>query len=399
MKQTINRNWVLGMVLILVIAIMVPAALFANGAQEEGGVEKTGTILWLSNLSSGKQYEATKNYGKAICDELGYDFKVIYGDPYNDAAGNLSVVKNGMTPDVVGLIASQDGGLASIMEEFPDLYVAGYNTDMRSVYSGGPNASVLENDHFLGTMLDGFANGADTGKQYAEVVIEKGYKKVSVIQFPAFAYPSQTEAAIEFYKQIEVYNSTASAADKITIVGDPVVLEFQPLPESYFLEEDHADLDCIVGLCAGILFVYPTQVTAIANGICSPDTKLITGGFEVDDSIVEDIGEDGIMTWICIAPFEDSAFAFVLLDNAITGNQYPDWKNDQVESYAYIIDSEEDINNVMTKSMALGDVNKAQLSVEEVLNLCVRFNPDATYADLVATMHSDQLSVDALKDR
>ena len=372
---------------------------FANGAQEEGGVEKTGTILWLSNLSSGMQYDATINYSEAICDELGYDFKVIYGDPYNDAAGNLAAVKNGMTPDVVGLMTSQDGGLASIMEEFPDLYVAGYNTDMRSVYAGGPNASVLENDHFLGTMVDGFADGANKGKQYAEVVIEKGYKKVSVVHFPAFAYPAHTEAAIEFYKQIEAYNSTASAADKITIVGDPLVLEFQPLPESYFLEEDHDDLDCIVALCAGILFVYPTQVTAIANGTCSPDTKLITGGFEVDDSIVENIGEDGIMTWICFAPFEDPAFALVLLDNAITGNQYPDWENGQVDSYSYIIDSKEDINNVMTKSMALADVSKAQLSVEEVVNLCVRFNPDATYADLVATMHSDQLSVDALKDR
>jgi len=65
-----------------------------------------GTIMWLSNLTSGVQYETTINYLTAICKELGYDFTVVYGDSFNDAAGNLQPVKNGMRSDVVGLITS-----------------------------------------------------------------------------------------------------------------------------------------------------------------------------------------------------------------------------------------------------------------------------------------------------
>lgn len=55
----------------------------------------------------------------------------------------------------------------------------------------------------------------------------------------------------------------------------------------------------------------------------------------------------------------------------------------------------------MTKSFCgTGDLAQAQLSVADVLNLCVRNNPDATYADLIAALHDEAtMSVDALKNR
>ncbi|MCR5614326.1 hypothetical protein, partial [Treponema sp.] len=114
-----------------------------NGNSAVAGKNSRPTIMWLSNLSNGLQYETTVSYLTAICDKLGYNFSVVYGDMANDAAGNLNAVKNGMTSNVKGLIASQDGGILSIMEEYPDLYVCGMNTDMFSVYSG-PYAKVLE---------------------------------------------------------------------------------------------------------------------------------------------------------------------------------------------------------------------------------------------------------------
>lgn len=357
-----------------------------------------GTIMWLSNLSSGLQYDTSLAYITAICDQLGYDVTVVYGDIYNDAAGNLNAVKNGMTSDVVGLIASQDGGLLSIMEEFPDLYVCGYNSDMRSVYGGGENAACLENDHFLGTICDGYGNGTQMGIDNANHVIEKGYKKVAVVSFPGYAYPNLTEADVAFRAAIEEYN--AAADEPVEIVGDTLVLEFQPLPESYFLEEGHGDLDCIIGFCAGLWFIYPTMAVAIANGTCSADTKLVTGGFDDDPDIVANIGDEGTIAFIQFSPAEDPAYALALLDGAITGNPYPDFENVQIDSAPYTIDSTEDIENVMNKSMAgTGDLSLAQLTVDEVVNLCRRFNPDATQQQLIETMHSDQVMVDALKSR
>lgn len=395
MKKTFKR----------VLAVVASLALLATAAPvmaEEAPVEG-GTILWLSNLQSGAQYDSTVNYLTAICEGLGYDFQVVYGDGFNDAAGNLQQIKNAMTDDVKGIIATQDGGLNAIMEEYPELYVVGYNTDMNSVFGGGENAACLENDHFLGTIADGHIDGADSAKTYFEVCLEKGYRKVAVVNFPGFAYPNLDVAANAFAAMVEEYNATAADDDKFELVGETTTLMFQPLEDSWFLEDGHADLDAIIGLCAGIQFIYPTLVTAIVNGSCSPATKLITSGFESDDEIVEAIGdsEEKIISAVTISPAEDPAYSMVLLDNAITGNQFDDFEVTRVDAFEYIIDSDADIENVMTKSMCgTGDVALAQIPVDVVVNeLCKRNNPEATFAQLQEIFHDAAvISVDALAE-
>lgn len=374
--------------LILALALCLSMVSFASA---EGG-----TIMWLSNLSSGIQYETTRDYLTAICEKLGYKFTIVYGDMFNDAAGNLTAVSNGMTTDVVGLIASQDGGVAAIMEQYPELYVAGYNTDMTSVFTaGGANEAVLQNPKFLGTICDGFQDGADMGHQYFEVVKEKGWQKVSVVNFPGYAYPNQIAAVNAFMADVEAYNATAE--NKINVVSDPLTLEFQPLADSYFLEDGHDDLDAIVAFCAGIDFVYPTMVTAKLNGFCDMRTQIITGGFNNNADIVADIGEDKNIAWICISPSEDPAYAMVLLDNAISGKQYADFAVERIDSKPYVIDSVADINAAMTVGMmGTGDVTKAQVSVDDVLKLCVRNNAEATYAGLKELFASEQVTVDWL---
>lgn len=375
-------------VLLLALVMVLSLAACGNTPDSSGSNDEykdMGTIMWMSNISSGAQYDGAYNYLEAICKALGYDFIVVYGDAFNDAANNLLAVQNGMTDDVVGLIVSQDGGLGDIMAQYPDLYVCGYNTDLRAVYGeGGAYASLLENDHFLGSIADGYAHGRQMGLDYAEAVIANGYKKVAIVDFPAFAYPSQDEAVVSFVAAIEEYN-TANPSEAIEIVGDRTTLMFEPLPDSWFLEEGHSDLDCIVAMCAGQLFVYPTMISAKANGTCSADTKMITGGFEADPSMTADIGEGRTITRLGISPMEACAYALVLIDNAITGKQYSDHTNTCVDSGAYAIDSIADIDNVMSKSLlGTGDVTKAQISVEEIVALCGRNNPNYTQAELVA---------------
>ncbi len=374
--------------LILALALCLSMVSFASA---EGG-----TIMWLSNLSSGIQYETTRDYLTAICEKMGYKFTIVYGDMFNDAAGNLTAVSNGMTTDVVGLIASQDGGIGAIMEQYPELYVAGYNTDMTSVFTpGGANEAVLSNPKFLGTICDGFQDGADMGHQYFNVVKEKGWQKISVVNFPGYAYPNQTAAVNAFMADVEAHN--AASENKITVVSDPLTLEFQPLADSYFLEDGHDDLDAIVAFCAGIDFVYPTMVTAKLNGFCDMRTVMITGGFNNNADIVADIGEDRNIGWICISPSEDPAYAMVLLDNAISGKQFADFAVERIDSKPYVIDSVADIEAAMTVGMiGTGDVTKAQVSVDDVLKLCVRNNAEATYAGLKELFASEQVTVDWL---
>ena len=377
---------IISLILALALCLSMVGAASAEG----------GTIMWLSNLSSGIQYEATRDYLTAICEKLGYKFTIVYGDMFNDAAGNLTAVSNGMTNDVVGLIASQDGGIAAIMEQYPELYVAGYATDMISVFApGGANEAALKNEKFLGTICDGYQNGADMGHQYFEVVKEKGWQKVSVVNFPGYAYPNQIAAVNAFMADVEAYNATAE--NKINVVSDPLTLEFQPLADSYFLEEGHDDLDAIVAFCAGIQFVYPTLVTAKLNGFCDMRTQMITGGFDSNSDILADIGEDKTICWICTSPAENPAYALVLLDNAITGNQYADFAVECVDSHPYVIDTAAEIEAATTKAMyGTGKVELAQISVEEVLALCLRNNPEATYAQLKELFHSEQVTVDWL---
>ena len=354
-----------------------------------------GTIMWLSNLTGGAQYDATCAYLEALCKALGYEFEVVFGDPFNDAANNLLAVQNAMTDEVVGLITSQDGGLKDIMEAYPELWVAGYNCDMRSVYAAdGANAACATNEKYLGTIADGYADGFFLGKLMARQVIEAGYKKVALINFPVFAYPNLTEAVAGFSAAIEEHN--ASASEPIQIVGEVTTLMFEPLADSWFLEEGRSDLDAIVGLLAGVQFVYPTMVGAMANGTCSPDTKLLTSGFETDPDIIADIGGDGVIASLTVSAAENPAYALILIDNAITGHVAPGTSNKCVDSAEYTIDSVEDINNVMTKSMmGTGNVANAHLTVEEVVALCGRTNPNLTWEEVVATFQA--ISVDELK--
>lgn len=412
MKKNVVKR-VLAVSLSAVLAIGALAGC-GKGKETEGEVKVTvevpegkgGTIMWLTANTSGLAYESALSYLNLLCEKLGYnEILVAVGDGFNDPAGNLQAVKNAMTDDVVGLIASADGGILDIMQEYPDLYVAGYNNDMASVYGGNGteavNAACLENDHFLGTICDGKQDGADMAQVFFDTVVAEGYKDIAVVNFPAFAFANQGVADATFTSLVEEYNKTAD--EKINIVGETTTLMFAPLEDSWFLEEGRGDLDCIVAMCSGIDFVYATMVNAMANGTCSADTKMITGGFSDDEDIVAAIGddEDGkVITMTYVAPAEDPAYALVLLDNAINEKQYADFKAECVDSFCYMIDSTEDIENVMEKSMlGTGDRSLAQLTADEVLSLCVRVNPDATFADLKATFSDEsKISVDALAD-
>ena len=357
-----------------------------------------GTIMWLSNLTSGPQYDAAMNYAQYICEQLGYKWQVVYGDSFNDPTGNLNAVKNAMTKDVVGIIASQDGGIQNIVEEYPDLYVVGFNTDMAAIYNeDGPAHGLLENDHWLGTIVDGHASGVDEAHEYSKVVIDGGYKKVATISFPPYAYPQHAVATETFRKDIEEYNATAADADKIEVVGENKVLEFSPLDESWFMEAGNSDLDAIVGICAGTLFIYPTMKQAIANGSCSADTKLLTGGWETGADLLADVGGDGVIQRIRISPIENIAWAIVQLDNALQGKIYSDFEPVRIDSLSYEIDSAEDVANIMDHSLnGTLDPQYAQISMDDLKTVLTRYNPDATLAQLNELFHSEQLTVDAL---
>ncbi len=345
---------------------------------------KGGKILYLSNLNSGAQYDYFVAFYENACKDLGYDFEVVYADGFNDPDGNLTQIRNAYTSDVVGIIACQDGGLQSIMEEYPNVYVVSFNSDMDAVFNeDGTSHGVLTNDHYLGAMGDNYLSGEELGKAYAEEVIARGYKKVSTVIFPIYAYPKHTVADAAFRAAIEEYNGTAS--EPIKIVGDATVLEFKQLDPSYFLEDGYNDLDCIVGFCAGTTFIYPTLVSAKADGSCLATTQLITGGFEKDNDILADSGDDKTIVSITIAAPESALFPIVMLDNAIQGKQFSDFAApERMSSGVLKINSSEKFDAIKNNSPLWdADLTKMQISWEDMKQYFTRYNENATYADLV----------------
>ena len=386
-------------VLTITLASAMAAGMAAGSVSAENlACEKGGTIMWMASHED----KAIRAGFEALCEAYGYKSVVVYGDGFNDAAGNLTAVRNSMTSDVVALITSQDGGIGDIMEEYPDLYVAGCLSDMNSIYAeGGENADVLANDHYLGTICDGYADGADMAKAFFDTVLENGYHKIAVVNFPSYAYPNQGVIDAAFKELVTEYNETASEEEAIELVGETTTLEFSVLSDSWFLEDGHDSLDCIVGICSGTSFIYPTLLTAKANGICSMDTKLITVGFEEDPSFLYDIGEEGTLGWLAVASPEPMAYDIALIDNAINGTQYADWTNERIDSAMYIIDSQEDAMQVKEKSVNVTyDAKDLPISAEDLSQYLTRINPDATYASLLELLQNPEYtSVEALYNR
>ena len=352
-----------------------------------------GKILYLSNLNSGAQYEFYVAYLNMMAKELGYTVEIVYGDSFNDPAGNLKNVKNAYTSDVVGLISCMDGGLINIMEEYPDMWVVGFFSDYDNVFNpGGTSEGILKKDHFLGLMGDNYISGVALGEAYAQEVIDRGYKRVSTCIFPVYAYPKHTVADKAFRDYIEKYNETA--AEKIELVGDATVLNFTPLETNYFFEDGHDNLDCIVGFCAGTTFVYPTVVEAKAMGICKDDMQIITGGFDNDPDLMADCGDDKNIVRLTTAAFESIIWPMAMMDAAVSGNMYKDYPGvERLDSGIMVINSTAKFEAVINNS-PMGATNdedrlgKAQASWDDMKNYFTSVNPDASYKDLTAFCQS-----------
>ena len=352
-----------------------------------------GKILYLSNLNSGAQYEFYVAYLNMMAKELGYTVEIVYGDSFNDPAGNLKNVKNAYTSDVVGLISCMDGGLINIMEEYPDMWVVGFFSDYDNVFNpGGTSEGILKKDHFLGLMGDNYISGVALGEAYAQEVIDRGYKRVSTCIFPVYAYPKHTVADQAFRAYIEKYNETA--AEKIELVGDATVLNFTPLETNYFFEDGHDNLDCIVGFCAGTTFVYPTVVEAKAMGICKDDMQIITGGFDNDPDLMADCGDDKNIVRLTTAAFESIIWPMAMMDAAVSGNMYKDYPGvERLDSGIMVINSTAKFEAVINNS-PMGATNdedrlgKAQASWDDMKNYFTSVNPDASYKDLTAFCQS-----------
>ncbi len=324
---------------------------------------------------SGKAVEAIKAYLGGISKTVDCEFVYTTLSTYDEAT-NLTEVQNLISSGCEGIILTADMGTTSIIEECQSagVYLAGFLCDYnQSMYTA--HEAVFENDYFLGTVCDGWADASAYGEMVAEQIIENGYKSVGVVIFPEYAYPNQTVVAQVLTDKINEYNETAD--EKIT-VKEPAVLNFAPLEATYFSE--NADIDCLFSVAAGATFVYPQMVAAGRT-----DVALYTSGFEATED-VENFGTSGNGCYkgtMCSAP-EAIAYPLCLLIDKLNGTVYSDLPaTERVDSQPIIILSDEDMAKVKEKSLYYSaDYADALITGEDIVNMCASYNSSATYAAL-----------------
>lgn len=374
--------------LCLALAVVMVLGLLTTGCAKTTSNtvhHKIGVALY---TDSGKSVDAIKAYLAGISEAVDCEFVYATLSTYDEAT-NLTAIQNLISAGCEGIILTADMGTVSILEECEaaDVYLAGFLCDFnQSFYTA--HDDVFGSPNFLGSVCDGWRDASPYGEMVAADVIEKGYKNVGILVFPAFAYPNQMEVAKTFMAKIDEYNATA--AEPITYY-QPEELMFQPLADTYLAE--HPDMDCLFSVAAGAGMVYPVLV---ANN--RTDVKLYTTGFEGTDDVTNfGSSGNGCYSGALFSAPEAIVYPLCLLIDALNGVSYADMPEEPqvVDCMPLVVISEEAMQAVVDYSMYFNaDYARAVIPGEQVKNLCASYNPKATYADLVAVLAT--LGVDHL---
>ena len=357
--------------LVLTLCLCVGFAAIA-GAQGELSGLKIGVLHY---KETGEDVEALLAFLDALKAETGLDYTFVCGSSYDEQT-NLTQAQNLISSGCNGIVMCMDSAMTSVMEEceLAEVYVAGYLCDFETSFD-----AIKDNPYFLGTICDGEYNNASIGAQAAELALEDGVKNIGIVTFPLRYYPHKAEAIAEFQARIDEYNATAADADKITVF-ETQELSFEPLDPTYFAT--YPQVDAIFALASS--FVYPVMVSENRT-----DVKLYSTGFESEESI-QDATRQGIMRMQTFANTEAVVYPISLLVNAIQGNTYPDQPaTERVDTSVVFVTNAEEMDAVLTKSFYLtADMEDFFYTMDEIRNMIISINPDATYATLTAKLHS-----------
>ncbi|MCM8709955.1 hypothetical protein M2651_02810 [Clostridium sp. SYSU_GA19001] len=387
-----RRNFKKIMSLMLLCALFMTTLLTgcSSNSKTDNINEKKHKIGVALYTDTGKAVEAIKAFLGGISKDINTEFIYTTLTVYDEAT-NKSKIQQLISAGAEGIIMTADMGTVSILQECEKagVYLGGFLCDYNLSYNTAFD-KVFKNKYFVGTVADGKIDLSDWGKIVAEDVIKKGYKNIGVLTFPEYAYPNQKKVDETFRTVINEYNKTADASKKINVIPTQV-LEFKPLDSTYLTK--NANLDAIFSIAAGAINVYPTLVASGKTNI-----KLYTSGFEGKDDAANfgSLGNRSFQQIIFSSP-EAIVYPLVQLIDKLNGKSYSDAPavSERVDSGLMIISNDKEMETVKTKSIYYtANFRDSFLTSQDVRNLCVSYNKDATYAKLIETVKS--LTVDNL---
>lgn len=346
-----------------------------GSAKTEEKVDLSDVTIGIVGYSdSGTMYNSIVTYYNDITKATGIKFKFVKGSSFDEAA-NVTAVQNLIASGCNGIIMNMDSGMSSIMKEAEaaNVYVAGYLNSMDQSLK-----KIKDNKYFLGTVSDGYIDGAKIGQKAAELVIKNNKKNVGVITYPQNYFPNHAQGDKAFRAAIDEYNKGAADKDKITLY-DTEELSFKPLNPTYF--KKYPKLDAMLGM--GLSFVYPPMVSSNVKNV-----TLYSTGYDNSESYMKGFNEGTIGMETC-SNIEAMIYPVALIANAIKGTQFADKPvaAEAVETNTVFLTNTEELKAFQTGSIFdSGDVRYSLLKEEGIRSLIKATNKDATYENLVKTI-------------
>ena len=334
------------------------------------------TIGIVGYSDSGTAYNSiVANYNQ-ISEATGIKFKFVKGSSFDETV-NVTAVQNLISSGCNGIIMTMDSGMVSIMKEAnaAGVYMAGFLNSMDQSIE-----KIKDDKYFLGTVSDGYLDGSKIGEKAAELVIRDKKKNVGVVTYPHNYFPTHAQADKAFRASIEDHNSKATEEDKINVY-ESVQLSFKPLEPTYF--QQNPELDGIFGM--GLTFVYPTMLTANIK-----DVTLYSTGYDTAESYVQGF-DSGVIGMETCSNTESLIYPVALIANAVKGKQFADKpvSAEAVETNTVFLTNKEELSTFQEKAIYhSGDATHSLLKNEDISNLIMATNENATYKDLVQTIQS-----------
>ncbi len=382
--------------------------------------------------ATGSIVDSVDAFLDSINEDLNFTYEVRFAG--DDAATLLSNVESAIAEGYEGIISMTDkGNNAAIVElcEEAGVYFGGtWSNQGSSLNASDSGYDFLKSDNYVGAIADGLDSYDVEVAAYAQAIVE-AYEalpddekegSIGITTNPSKWTPGHQIAAQSMYETLTTeYNIPESAFATATIeqrtedetyagVTIPagtwqfpqVDVSSRELPAAYFQSNSNLQLICSF---ASITYIEPALQTAGLHG----KVKVWTCGYEAEDYLLNNFGDEGDQTYqgFRTAPIESVAFPLVMILDKLNGNSYAD-KDAKVEELVAAMESEASakfqLKSYMIPSSSsivvttseqftafkehyvYGNANGADsiVSADDLKELMVTYNTDATYEALVA---------------
>ena len=426
-----------------ILALSASALGVAVSATSCGASQNEIHIGVMLYKDTGDDVEALTAYTNYITKELGFKFTFKTGS-LTDQEKNLNSIADLQLAGCQGIVVSLCGNtFPSFVTKAAegDTPIASYYGTPEDYYyydggnTGGGIATDADKknmaDYYVGGIEDGVRTGDkggySPGEQYfLNVVVQARERNIALVHFNFLYYPKQMAACDTFIGKVNAWNAE-HADDKIELYdvaknedgtyktsadfpgkypGDTSVannsgnlgfsLGFAPVDDTYFQKGNGRDnMTSIACFGAAGTFIYPKATTA------APTIRIYGNGYDGgSDGFTKKFGE--IMrqsTFTCVESF---AYPLAMLVNRIDKNEYADiWQQKaadnlyldkdntdrRVSGFYNYVTTKDEMDYVMKHSLyATHNAEDALLDANALKNLMKRYNPSATYSNLLKTV-------------